>query len=136
MQIYLNNTFQFPSMTDVTLENRAKLNEHLSKSTYDTTIIKLTASWCGPCKKIAPYVNQLNEEYSKSHSFEYIEVDVDESLDLYAFFKKMKMANGVPTFLAFKRCLYNPETYYVPYKCITGADPRGLKAFYEASLVC
>lgn len=123
-------------MTEVVLENRAQLKEYLSKTTYETTIIKLTASWCGPCKKIAPYVHQLNEEYGKTHSFEYLEIDVDDALDLYAFFKKMKMANGVPTFLAFKRCLYHPDQFYVPYKCITGADPRGLKAFYEASLVC
>ena len=76
-----------------TLENRADLKEHLANTSHETTIIKLTASWCGPCKKIAPYVAKLNEEYAKTQSFEYIEVDVDQALDLYAFFKKMKMAN-------------------------------------------
>jgi thioredoxin 1 len=117
-----------------TLENRADLKEHLSNTKYETTILKLTASWCGPCKKIAPYVAKLNEEYSKTHSFEYIEVDVDESLDLYALFKKMKMANGVPTFLSFKKNLFDPDHYYVPYKSISGADPRGLQLFYQVSL--
>jgi thiol-disulfide isomerase/thioredoxin len=121
---------------DIVLENREQLKEHLSKTRYETTIIKLTASWCGPCKKIAPYVNQLNEIYSKTHSFQYIEIDVDNALDLYAFFKKMKMANGVPTFLTFKKCLYQPDSYYVPYKCMTGADPRGLEEFYRVSLTC
>lgn len=121
---------------DIVLENREQLKEHLSTTRYETTIIKLTASWCGPCKKIAPYVNQLNEIYSKTHSFQYIEIDVDNALDLYAFFKKMKMANGVPTFLTFKKCLYQPDSYYVPYKCMTGADPRGLEEFYRVSLVC
>jgi thiol-disulfide isomerase/thioredoxin len=116
-----------------TLENRADLKEYLSNTLYETTIIKLTASWCGPCKKIAPYVQQMNQEYSKIHSFEYIELDVDECLDLYAFFKKMKMANGVPTFLCFKKRLFDPDHYYVPYQCITGADPRGLQNFYQAS---
>jgi thiol-disulfide isomerase/thioredoxin len=114
-----------------TLENRADLKEHLANTPHETTILKLTASWCGPCKKIAPYVARLNEEYAKTQSFEYIEVDVDQALDLYAFFKKMKMANGVPTFLCFKRDLYHPDQYYVPYQCITGADPRGLQNFYQ-----
>jgi thiol-disulfide isomerase/thioredoxin len=121
---------------ETVLENRENLKNYLAETKYDTTIIKLTASWCGPCKKIAPYVAQLNQMYSKRYNFEYIEVDVDESLDLYAFFKKMKMANGVPTFLSFKKALYSPESYYVPYRCITGADPRGLDEFYKASLVC
>jgi thiol-disulfide isomerase/thioredoxin len=122
-------------MTDVVLENRESLKEYLAETEYETTIIKLTASWCGPCKKIAPYVARLNDMYRKKYNFEYIEVDVDESLDLYAFFKKMKMANGVPTFLTFKKCQYSPDTYYVPYRCITGADPRGLDDFYKASFM-
>ncbi len=120
----------------MTIENREQLKEYLSNTTHDTTIIKLTASWCGPCKKIAPYVQELNDKYSKRCSFEYIEIDIDESLDLYAFLKKRKMANGVPTFLTYKKSMFQPDTYYVPFQCITGADPRGLTQFYEASLMC
>jgi len=122
-------------MGDLVLENREDLKSYLSVTPYDTTIIKLTASWCGPCKKIAPYVARLNDMYHQKYNFEYIEVDVDQSLDLYAFFKKMKMANGVPTFLTFKKSMYSPDTYYVPYRCITGADPRGLDEFYKASFL-
>ena len=122
-------------MGDVTLENREDLKEYLSETKYDTTIIKLTASWCGPCKKIAPYVSRLNQMYRQQYEFEYLEIDVDVSLDLYAFFKKMKMANGVPTFLTFKKSMYSPDAYYVPYKCMTGADPKGLDDFYKASFM-
>ena len=118
------------------IQTREDLKSYLSNTDYDTTIIKLTASWCGPCKKIAPYVQRLNEAYSKTHRFEYIEIDVDDALDLYAFFKKMKMANGVPTFLTFKKCLFEPDAFYIPYKCMTGADSRSLEEFYKASLVC
>ena len=123
-------------MAETVLENREDLKHHLSETNYETTILKLTASWCGPCKKIAPYVARLNEAYRQKYNFEYIEVDVDQSLDLYAFFKKMKMANGVPTFLTFKKSKYKPDTYYVPHACITGADPRGLEEFYKASFMC
>lgn len=118
------------------IQTRKDLESYLADTKYETTIIKLTASWCGPCKKIAPVVHRLNEAYSKSHTFEYLEIDVDEALDLYAFFKKMKMANGVPTFLTFKKSLFSPDTFYVPYRCMTGADSRGLEEFYKASLVC
>lgn len=118
----------------IVLGSREDLQQHLSETKFDTTIIKLTATWCGPCKKIAPYVHVLNQEYSKTHSFEYIEVDVDDSMDLYAMFKKMKMANGVPTFLSFKKESYDPSTYYVPFKCFSGANPQALEQFYRASL--
>lgn len=121
---------------EIVLENREDLKTYLSVTEYETTIIKFTASWCGPCKKIAPYVAQLNDMYGKKYKFDYIEVDIDQSLDLYAFFKKMKMANGVPTFLTFKKSMFSPDTYYVPYKGITGADPRGLDEFYKASFAC
>ena len=38
-------------MGDV-LENREDLKTYLSVTKSDTTIIKLTASWCGPCKRL------------------------------------------------------------------------------------
>ena len=121
---------------DSKIQSREDLKIYLENTDYETTIIKLTASWCGPCKKIAPYVQKLNQAYCEKYNFEYIEIDVDDALDLYAFFKKMKMANGVPTFLAFKKKLFQPDSYYVPFRCMTGADSRGLEDFYKASLGC
>jgi thiol-disulfide isomerase/thioredoxin len=121
---------------NLTIESREQLKDHLENTNYETTIIKLTASWCGPCKKIAPHVKTLNETFGKRYSYEYIEIDIDDALDLYAFLKKMKMANGVPTFLTYKKCMFQPDSYYVPFQCITGADPRGLTQFFEASFRC
>ncbi len=119
----------------MSITSREELKQHLSTTDCETTIIKLTASWCAPCKKISPYVHMLNNQF-KDRSFEYIEIDVDEAIDLYAFFKKTKMANGVPTFLSFKKCSYHPDSYYVPFQCISGANPRALEDFYKASLNC
>ncbi len=135
MQIHLNTPFYFCYIMGE-LQTREDLKVFLANTEYETTIIKLTASWCGPCKKIAPYVNRLNEAYAKTHNFQYVEIDVDDALDLYAFFKKMKMANGVPTFLTFKKNLFDPNSYYVPYRCMTGADSRSLEEFYKSSLGC
>jgi thiol-disulfide isomerase/thioredoxin len=114
---------------------REELRIYLEHTDKDTTIIKLTAKWCGPCQKVKSTIQNLNDQYSqKGFSFEYIEIDVDEALDLYSFFKRMKMAVGIPTFLTFKKNQYTPEQFYVPYRCFTGADPNMVRAFYVESL--
>lgn len=123
-------------MAEIEIQTREDLKTFLSETCYDTTIIKLTATWCGPCKKIAPFVDSLNKHYASRYKFQYIEIDVDNAMDLYAFFKKMKMANGIPTFLTFKKEMYTPETFYIPYKCVTGASTQGLQDFYKASFTC
>jgi thiol-disulfide isomerase/thioredoxin len=60
-------------MGDV-LENREDLKTYLSVTKSDTTIIKLTASWCGPCKR-------LDKEAiaSASPAVTWYECDVDEN---------------------------------------------------------
>ncbi|KAL7437198.1 hypothetical protein ACHAXM_005583 [Skeletonema potamos] len=40
------------------------------------TIIDFTATWCGPCKMIAPVYKELSEEF---HNAQFIKVDVDEN---------------------------------------------------------
>lgn len=124
------------SNTDyVIMETRDDLQKHLRTTPAETTIIKLTASWCRPCKMIEPIIHQLNNHYmSQNKDYEYIEVDVDQSIDLYAFFKKMRMANGIPTFLCFKKKMYTDTHYYVPYKCMTGADSKALTQFFQLCL--
>jgi thiol-disulfide isomerase/thioredoxin len=122
-------------MDTIQLESRDDLKKYLETTTCDTTILKFTASWCKPCKTIAPFVETLNNEYFKKDlNFEFIEIDVDSALDLYAFLKKVKMINGIPALLAYKKSLYNPDTFFVPYRNATGADKSLVAQFYKESL--
>ena len=117
-------------------QTRDELRIYLEHTDKETTIIKLTATWCGPCQKIKSTVQSLNEQYAKKGiSFEYLEIDVDEALDLFSFFKRMKMAVGIPTFLTYKKSKFNPDHFYVPYRCFTGGDPKQVQAFYAESLL-
>jgi thioredoxin 1 len=43
------------------------------------TIIKFSAYWCGPCKKIAPLFHKLSEEY-KDIEFKDIDIEKDDEL--------------------------------------------------------
>ena len=51
-------------------------------SSQRVTIVKFTASWCGPCKKIAPLFDRL----AKAHpDAVFLTVDVDDNPDASAF---------------------------------------------------
>ena len=122
-------------MDTIQLETRDDLKKYLESTTCETTIIKFTATWCGPCKTIAPFVESMNNDYfNRGINFEFIEIDVDSALDLYAFLKKMKMINGIPALLAYKKRLYKPESFFIPFKNATGADKSLVAQFYKESL--
>ena len=117
------------------IKTREELKQYLKDTTYDTTILKFTATWCGPCKNIAPTLAQLNNHYkAKNVNYEYIEIDVDECTDLYVFFKKSKMLNGIPTVMSFKKYEYTPESFWVPHKSFSGASPKDVIQFFKLSL--
>ena len=60
------------------------------------TIVDFGAEWCGPCKALAPVIEELAQEYSGKVKIG--KCDVDESSDLAARFGIM----SVPTVLFFK----------------------------------
>ena len=60
--------------------------------------VKFTASWCGPCKKIKPTVDNFLSGPNSS-KVQYLEIDIDNSIDVYAFLRSKKMVTGVPTLM-------------------------------------
>jgi len=60
--------------------------------------VKFTADWCGPCKRVKPIIDEFltNEILEK---LKYVEIDIDNSVDVYAFMKSRRMLNGIPTLL-------------------------------------
>jgi thiol-disulfide isomerase/thioredoxin len=116
------------------IKTRDELKAHLNNTTFDTTILKFTATWCGPCKTIAPTIEELNKYYKGKVNYEYIEIDVDECTDLYFFFKKNRMLNGIPTVMSFKKREFTQEGFWVPYKTFSGASPKDVTMFFKLSL--
>ena len=59
-------------------------------------VIDFWATWCGPCKRMAPLVDELAEEYAgKAEIGKY---NIDEETDLATEFRIM----SIPTVLFFK----------------------------------
>lgn len=88
-------------------------------------IVKLGATWCGPCKKIEHVVHGFFA--TSPPNVICADIDVDESFDLYAYLKQKKMVNGIPVLLMYKK----GNVSFVPDDSVTGADPAALDAFFK-----
>jgi len=93
-------------------------------------ILKFTADWCGPCKKIKDCC--LDFKKTKPSSIQYYEIDIDESIDLYMKMKKMKMLNGIPALFAYTNT--EKDHWYIPDICHLGSDNAGVMHFFNTCL--
>lgn len=59
-------------------------------------LVDFWAAWCGPCKMIAPVLDEIAEEYAGK--LKVVKVDVDENRDAPAKYG----VRGIPTLLVFK----------------------------------
>jgi len=98
---------------------------NLLKVNPGLVIIKFGATWCGPCKKIKHVVDGFFA--TSPDNVICADVDVDESFDLYGFFKSKKMVNGIPVML----CYIKGNETFIPDDSITGIDPIALDAFFK-----
>ena len=60
-------------------------------------VVDFFATWCGPCKKLSPTLDEVSEEYGDRVNI--VKVDVDESEDLAMTYG----IRSVPTVLFFKK---------------------------------
>jgi thioredoxin 1 len=76
----------------------------LGNDSFDAEVLKSSvpvlvdfwASWCGPCRMVAPIISQLADEYTGK--IKVGKVNVDEERELAATYKVM----SIPTMVLFK----------------------------------
>lgn len=56
------------------------------------------AEWCGPCKKITPYIEELSLIY---HDIKFIKINIEANENIEKMVNKMKI-ESIPTFVLFK----------------------------------
>lgn len=126
----MNNTLE-----EIILETRTDLVKYLKETDYEHVILKFHADWCAPCKVIGPKVKNMviqkaEELKNYRNKFIYIEVDVDECFDLYAFLKSKKMIRGIPTVFLYKKEIYSKadeSLIFIPQSSISGAKEKDIQ---------
>ena len=117
------------------IETREDLKNFLKNSENEITFIKYGATWCKPCQMIAPIIKSLNEQVVKAKkTINYIDLDVDECSDLYAFMKQKKMVRGIPVIMCYKKSQYTDNTFYAPSDSVTGASINDVVNFYKRNI--
>ena len=81
------------------------------------TIIKASAEWCGPCKKITPLVDELLEQIPENVKILHLDVDKGQNLSSYL------RINAVPTFISYKG--------FDKTDILVGADEKGIRSFFN-----
>ncbi|XHS77637.1 thioredoxin TrxA [Burkholderiaceae bacterium UC74_6] len=82
----------------------SELIKHISDASFDTDVIQsgkpvlvdYWAEWCGPCKMIAPILDDVSKEYGER--LQITKMNVDENTQVPAKFG----IRGIPTLMLFK----------------------------------
>ena len=60
------------------------------------TIVDFYADWCGPCRKLSPIMDEIEQELSDKIKF--TKINTDENIELAQKYQ----ISGIPTLLVFK----------------------------------
>eukprot|EP00004_Rigifila_ramosa_P016375 TRINITY_DN3882_c0_g1_i1.p1 TRINITY_DN3882_c0_g1~~TRINITY_DN3882_c0_g1_i1.p1 ORF type:complete len:119 (-),score=41.45 TRINITY_DN3882_c0_g1_i1:51-377(-) len=100
--------------------NAAAFDAAVAAAGSKLVVIDFTASWCGPCKRIAPVYHEMAQTYNGKAVL--LKVDVDENEEIAARFSIRSM----PTFV-FLKSKAEVERF-------SGASPEKLKETIEKLL--
>ena len=92
---------------ELSRQDYVKIIENKKKPLF----VKFTADWCGPCQRAKPTIDAWLCRDDVRDKIEYLEIDIDNSIDVFAYMKKMKMLNGIPSlfFYEMKNTTFAPS---------------------------
>ena len=66
------------------------------KNSGKVTIVDFFADWCGPCRKLSPIIEEIEQELGEKVKF--TKINTDENIELAREYQ----ISGIPTLLVFK----------------------------------
>ena len=75
------------------IENKEQFDEIIKEG---ITLVDFYATWCGPCRMIAPFIEEISEEYEGKINV--IKIDVDECANIASLYS----INAIPALMIFK----------------------------------
>lgn len=108
-----------PTMSIQHVTSLAQLEEVFAKNTY--VVVDFFATWCPPCKAIAPVYEKLAAKHGADGHFAFAKVNVEEAVDAAQKYRVQAM----PTFLFFKE---GQQVMVHGQLDIKGANPPALTA--------
>lgn len=88
-------------------------------------VIDFTATWCGPCKAIAPVYERLAQHYAGR--IQSVKVDVDRARDVAAYYG----VSAMPTFVVLDSATMTTGGEGRKVDEMKGANPSGLEALFK-----
>jgi thioredoxin 1 len=86
MEVYMGNVISV---------NQSNFEAEVIQS-KEPVVVDFYATWCPPCKMLAPVLEHLSKEYEGQVKF--VKIDTDENEELFSKFPSM----GVPTLVFFR----------------------------------
>lgn len=105
--------------------DRDGFTEMLTSNNDKIIVLKFGATWCGPCKRSKEFVYGKMRQMPENVLC--LDIDVDDSFDLYAWMKSKKQVNGIPVLLAY----YPGNTGPGSNLAISGTDEKQLNHFFD-----
>jgi thiol-disulfide isomerase/thioredoxin len=99
----------------------------LLKSNPGIFMLKLGASWCGPCKQIKPVVDAVFASSPDNVVCADLDIDKKGNTDIYILLKKRIRLTGIPVILMYKKGNHD----VIPNESITGSNPNDLHMFFK-----
>jgi len=107
-------------------QNKQTLNDILQANT-GILIIKFTAKWCNPCRKIKPMVDHFFLSSPDNVICADLDIDDKDNQEIYLFFKKFRVVSGVPTILMYLK----GNTSIFPNDSFSGSNINELNQFFS-----
>jgi len=83
-------------MPIITINDEDTFNQKLAAARQQLVVVDFTASWCGPCRMIAPHFEELSNRYAGDATFLKVDVDVCPTV------ARSQSVSSMPTFVFYR----------------------------------